>query len=654
LRHRALAATVRARGGWHVCSGAADPDNPTGTLVGMAGSTVADLVGRVLAGRYRLLGAIGSGASGRVYVADDVRLRRRVAVKVLHAALADDSGFLRRFRSEAQLAASLHHPNVMAVYDWGEDGVPFMVLELLAGGSLRSMLDAGNRLTPAQSAHVGGQVAGALDYAHGRGLVHRDIKPANLLFDEHGIVRVADFGLARALAEASWTEPAGAVVGTARYASPEQGTGAPLDGRSDLYALGLVMVEAVTGSVPLVGDSPLGTIGMRQERAITVGPELGALAPVLTRVCRANPDDRYPTADAMRAAIDEVAEQMPPPGPLVLAGLGAVGEDPHPTQVVRPVRELSLFDQDEPRSAPVSTRPASVARVNRSSRSAAPFLLGAVITVLIAAAVFVLARPSVGPTTTVPLLIGQSRSNAQQTALDKNLLVDWTYKKSDDRRGTVIAQTPEPGGFLSERTTVHLVLSDGPKPVTLPTDLAGKTQEDATKALEAQFAVQVVPTPDKVVPKGIVIRTNPAKAAPPDGTVQLIVSSGPPLAVVPDVSGRSYDSAVARLKERGFEAARSDDFNDTVPVDRVIGTDPQGGKKAPEGSAITVHVSKGPDLVLIPDFKGKTITESTDLSAAAGVEIQASGVIGKGRRVRAQAPEPGGKVKRGTVVTIFF
>jgi serine/threonine protein kinase len=621
--------------------------------MGMAGSTVADLVGRVLAGRYRLLGAIGSGASGRVYVADDVRLRRRVAVKVLHAALADDSGFLRRFRSEAQLAASLHHPNVMAVYDWGEDGVPFMVLELLAGGSLRSMLDAGNRLSPAQSAHIGGQVAGALDYAHGRGLVHRDIKPANLLFDEHGILRVADFGLARALAEASWTEPAGAVVGTARYAAPEQGSGAPLDGRSDLYALGLVMVESVTGSVPLVGDTPLGTIGLRQERAITVGPELGALAPILTRVCSASPADRYPTADAMRTAIVEVAEQMPPPGPLVLAGLGAVGEDPHPTQVVRPVRELSLFDQDQPRAVPVSTRPASVARVTPSSRSAAPFLRGAVITVLIAAAVFVLARPSVGPTTTVPLLIGQSRSNAQQTALDKNLLVDWTYRKSDDRRGTVIVQTPEPGGFLAERTTVHLVLSDGPKPVTLP-PLKGLPQADATKALEAQFAVQVVETPDKVVPKGVVIRSEPSTAARPDSAVTLIVSSGPPLAVVPDVSGRSYDAAVARLKERGFAAARSDDFNNTVPVDRVIGTDPVGGKKAPEGSAITVHVSKGPDLVLIPDFKGKTITESTDLAAAAGVEIQASGVIKKGRRVQAQAPEPGGKVQRGTVVTIFF
>src|SRR5207248_2433175 len=225
----------------------------------VATSRMADQVGRVLGGRYRLLAPIGTGASGRVYVADDVRLRRRVAVKVLHAALADDAGFLRRFRVEAQMAASLHHANIMAVYDWGEDGeVPFMVLELLAGGSLRGMLDSGVRLTPSQAVNVGRQAAAALAYAHARGLVHRDVKPANLLFDEHGILRVADFGLARALAEASWTEPVGSVVGTARYAAPEQATGAPLDGRADLYALAVVLVESVTGTVPAVGDTPIG------------------------------------------------------------------------------------------------------------------------------------------------------------------------------------------------------------------------------------------------------------------------------------------------------------------------------------------------------------------------------------------------------------
>ena len=171
----------------------------------MSPSPPTDLVGHVLAERYRLLAAVGSGASGRVYVGEDLRLRRRVAVKVLHGNLADDAGFLRRFRSEARVAAALSHPHIMAVYDWGEDrGVAFMVFELLTGGSLRAILDSGVRLSPAQCAHIGRQVAAALAYAHGRGIVHRDIKPANLLFDEHGIVRVADFGLARALAESSW------------------------------------------------------------------------------------------------------------------------------------------------------------------------------------------------------------------------------------------------------------------------------------------------------------------------------------------------------------------------------------------------------------------------------------------------------------------
>jgi serine/threonine-protein kinase len=588
-----------------------------------------------------------------VYVADDVRLRRRVAVKVLHAALADDAGFLRRFRSEAQLAASLHHPNVMAVYDWGEDGVPFMVLELLSGGSLRSMLDAGNRLSPAQVAHVGGQVAAALDYAHGRGLVHRDIKPANLLFDEHGIVRVADFGLARALAEASWTEPAGAVVGTARYAAPEQGSGAPLDGRADLYALGLVMVEAVTGSVPLVAETPLGTIGMRQERAIAVSSEVGALEPVLTRVCSANPDDRYPSADAMRLAISEVAERMPPPGPLPLAGLGAVGDDPHPTQVVRPVRELSLFDQDRPATAPVVSRPASLARVPRRTRSAAPFMLGALLAIAIATAAFVLTRPETGPMVPAPLLVGQTFRDAQNVALGKNLLVDKSYRKSDDPHDTVIGQDPAPGGFVAERSYVHLVLSTGPPKIALP-ELRGKSQAEATAALAAQFAVQIVNRSDDTIPKGTIIASDPVNRAAPDSTVTLVVSTGPPLVVVPEVSGRSYDQAVTRLRSRKFDARRRDDFNDTVPVGTVVGTEPEAGQKAPKGSAVTVVVSKGPDLVVVPDFVGKTVTESSDLATAAGVQIQAQGVLGRGHRVRAQDPPAGGQVKRDTVITIFF
>ncbi|HJR24011.1 MAG TPA: protein kinase, partial [Acidimicrobiales bacterium] len=203
----------------------------------MVVSRSTDQIGRVLSGRYRLIAPVGTGASAQVFLADDVRLKRRVAVKVLHEALAEDESFLRRFRAEAQAAAALNHPNILAVYDWGDDdGTPYLVTEYLGGGSLRTMLDRGTRLSPSQALLVGLQATRALDYAHRRGFVHRDVKPANLLFGEDGRLRIADFGLARALAEAAWTEPQGAVLGTARYASPEQAQGEAVDGRADVYS----------------------------------------------------------------------------------------------------------------------------------------------------------------------------------------------------------------------------------------------------------------------------------------------------------------------------------------------------------------------------------------------------------------------------------
>jgi len=340
----------------------------------------------------------------------------------------------------------------------------------------------------------------------------------------------------------------------------------------------------------------------------------------------------------------------------VLAGLGAVGEDPHPTQVVRPTRELSLFDQDRPEGPPPATRPvgyAQVARVPRRTRSAAPFLLGAVIAVLIAAAAFVLARPNVGPSVTVPLLVGQSRDAAEQAALDAKLLIDPTYRASDDPRDTVIAQDPQPGGFLPERTSIHVVLSEGPKLVDFPS-LAGQTQEAATQALQAQFAVNVINRSDDKVPKGTVINSDPKGSAPPDSTVTIYVSTGPPLVVVPDVRGRSYDRAVQRLANRKFNAARQDEFSD-APAGQVLGTEPLAGDRAPRGSTITVRVSKGPDLVDVPDFKGMTIERATAAAATAGVQIEAQGVLGANRKVRAQAPQAAdGKVKRNTVITLFF
>ena len=542
----------------------------------------------------------------------------------------------------------------MAVYDWGEDGVPFMVLELLAGGSLRSMLDRGTRLTPAQTAHVGGQVAAALDYAHSRGLVHRDIKPANLLFDEHGIVRVADFGLARALAEASWTEPAGTMLGTARYAAPEQATGAALDGRADVYALGLVMVESVTGTVPMVGDSPMGTLGMRQTSTIAVPDTLGPLVPIVERACAADPAERYPTAEDLRVAITEAAEALPPPGPLALAGLGEVSDDPHPTQVVQSRTQSPLFDQDERAGTAGRRTPTAAARVAQRRRSVGPLVLATVVIVAVAAVAFVFARPTAGPTRTVPLLIGMQQTDAKGKAFDDKFLFSPEQRRSDDPKGTIIEQSPEPGGFLSQGSTIHVVVSKGPKPIAIP-DVRGKTEAEMHGLLDPLFVPKVLLRTNETVPAGQVVRTDPTGTAQPDDEIRVIVSTGPRPRVVPNVVGKSYDEAVAALKVAKLGAARVDEFSNTVASGKVISTDPPTGAAAARDSAVKVHVSKGRDLVTIPNFVGMTIEDATKAATDAGVEIDASGVFTKKRKVLAQAPPAGGdKVPRGTVVTIFF
>ena len=290
-------------------------------------SRLSEETGRVLGGRYRLVAPIGVGTSSRVFLAVDTQLRRRVAVKLLHEALAEDEAFLRRFRAEARAAGALNHPNIVAVFDWGEDHsddgvVPYLVTEFLGGGSLREMLDRTPTLTPSQTLLVGLDSARALAHAHLRGLVHRDVKPGNLLFDDEGRLRLADFGLARALAEASWTEPTGTAVGTARYASPEQALGRRLDGRSDVYSLALVLVECLTGQVPFAADTTAATLALRTQGDLELGPELGGLRSVLERAGRLDPAER-PEAAEFEIALMATAEEYERPEPLpIVATLG--------------------------------------------------------------------------------------------------------------------------------------------------------------------------------------------------------------------------------------------------------------------------------------------------------------------------------------------
>jgi serine/threonine-protein kinase len=627
----------------------------------MAHSTLVDLVGRVLAERYRLLAPIGSGSSGRVYLADDIRLRRRVAVKVLHGGLADDAGFLRRFRAEAQMAAALHHPHVMAVYDWGEDdGVPFMVLELLKGGSLRGLLDAGPRLSPAQAAHVGRQVAAALGYAHVRGLVHRDIKPANLLFDEHGIVRVADFGLARALAEASWTEPAGTIVGTARYAAPEQAGGRPLDGRADLYSLAIVLVESCTGEVPVVGDTAMSTMAARSTRGIEAPPALGPLVPVIARAGRPEPQDRYPDAAAMGADLTAAARTLPSPGALPIAGIGEILDDVDSTRHAPLGR---LFDQDVATGAAGvadDAVPLAIAVPSRPQfrRSMVPWVVGLVVAVVLGAGVAMVAAGAApgGAHVPVPSLVGLDATAAKVGATDAELLMTVVERRtSDDPAGLVIAQHPSPGEFISSGDEIEVVVSRGPPPVPLP-DVTGKPLAEAQPLLEqAGFVVAVERRFDENVAKDITLGTEPAGGgqAPPESTVKLIVSDGPAPVAVPDVAGTSYAAAAATISAKRLEPVKREEFSDTIAVGTVIGTDPAAGQSAPRDSEVGVLVSKGPELIAVPGVIGQSVEAASQALKAAGLSADVQN-FSPGAKVRAQDPSAGTMVKRGAKVTLFL
>ncbi len=266
-----------------------------------------DQIGRVLGDRYRLTAPVGAGASAHVFLADDVRLHRQVAVKLLHSGIAQDAVFLRRFRAEARSIAKLNHPNIVGVHDWseGEEDEPYLVLEYLAGGSLRALLDTGYRLSLAQVRKVGIEAAEALKVAHAEGYVHRDIKPANLLFGDDGRLRIADFGLASSLIEAAFTEPGGGPIGTVKYAVPEQATGVRLDTKADIYALGLVLIEAVTGTVPLLAETMAGIIMRRSNEAVPVPEAMGPLRPILERMGQPLPADR-PTAHEVIEALTAV------------------------------------------------------------------------------------------------------------------------------------------------------------------------------------------------------------------------------------------------------------------------------------------------------------------------------------------------------------
>lgn len=670
----------------------------------MAISQATDRVGQVLGGRYRLLGPIGTGASATVYLADDVVLRRRVAVKVLHAALAEDSAFLERFRAEAQAAASLNHPHVMAVHDWGQGDVPFLVTELLGGGSLRALLDEGHLLDPAQARRIGVEAARALDYAHRRGFVHRDIKPANLLFDDEGRLCIADFGLARALAEAAWTEPMGAVLGTVRYASPEQAQGATLDGRSDVYSLGLVLIEAVTGEVPFTADTALGTLMARVDRAVPVPPALGPLTTALAAAGRPDPAERPdagafatllmaagdlgPVADlplAGTATIDPallepkdpttlyVAERKvlaahepeimaAPPGTttdgITIVSEGA--EQPPTTRIDRPTDEPRIFDveaDDDDGGVPVEVLATDSAPRRRRRRVA---LVVALVALLAAAGVVGGLWLTRTPTHVLGNFAGQSATDVEAHLRSDGLKVTTTQQYSDTvGSGDVISQDPAPGTTLKEGASVALVVSQGPEPVAVPQDLGGHALDEATRMLAAAGLKvgDITRKYDENWSKDVVLALGDGTPAqlPKGSAVPLVVSNGPEPRTIPDgLVGQSADAVTQKLESMGLKVVRDGgEYSKTVPAGNVLKVTPPSGQQLDKGGTVTLTVSNGPPVVVIPSsIVGLDVDTATTKLENLGLVV--AGITGNPRKpVTGSTPAVGTTVQIGSSVTLL-
>jgi eukaryotic-like serine/threonine-protein kinase len=648
-----------------------------------------ELVGRVVGSRYRLLRPVGSGASAHVYVAEDVRLKRRIALKVLHPALAQDRSFQRRFQAEAQTVAGLRHPGIVRVYDWGEDqGEAFLAMELLEGGSLRGLLDRGYKLTISQAAALGLDVAAALAYAHARGLVHRDIKPANLLFDEEGHASVADFGIARALAEASWTEPVGALVGTARYAAPEQLNGVALDGRADVYALALVLVEAVTGEVPFSLDTTLGALMARASRPIPVPVELGLLQSVLERAGAAVPEQRL-TAESVAEEIAAVARRLKAPAPLSLRRLplALTGEAGEPTDLGanrRGAEDRSRNDRGG-NDRGGNDRGGNDRRANdrggndRGGSRRKPVDPG--LTILVGDLPPVIQEepraPATGAATTAPATTGTATPAPAAAAIAGPATP--VPVAADDRRPPAATaphrrrrRWPRRLGFAvvvllfaAAGAGVGLYLTrPAPPPPPPPTygvpTLSGDSLVTATSALAKEHLTIVVSARQwsPTAAKGRVIAQYPAPGARllAKQKVSVTLSLGPQPVVVPSLATLDLAQARSFLKADGLRMGTvTRQTSMTVPAGIIISSSGQGHRQLP-GTPVNVVLSVGKPMATVPAAAaGMSFTHLEADLEAAGLRVAEyryySNSIAAGVVISTE-PGPGTSQVVGTTVTV--
>ena len=643
-----------------------------------------------LAGRYEVRSLIGRGGMAEVHLGFDTRLSRVVAIKMLRRDLAQDSIFQARFRREAQSAASLNHPNIVAVYDTGEEiiedatgrsiAVPYIVMEYVEGHTVKDLISDGTAVPINEAIEIVSGVLSALQYSHANHLVHRDIKPGNIMLTSDGKVKVMDFGIARALTDSQATmTQTNAVVGTAQYLSPEQARGETVDERSDLYSTGVVLFELLTGRPPFKGDSAVAVAYQHVEQIPPTPSSIlsdipDSLDRVVLKALAKNRDDRYRSAAEMLSDLQRVARGMDVGAPpadswatevLPSAGLvGARAAVPAATSTVSaPAARVSSTSTSLP-AVGSDGDAASKAAAARKRRTAIIMTLVVIALLLIGGSVWALSRSAATPeAVSVPNVVGLSQADAKSQIEAAGLEWELNPEKvaSDTVDKDAVASTDPAGGAQAEKgSTVRVTISSGPDSVTLPDNLVGMSPDDARQAVEAlglKWEVNSSKVASDTVAEGKVAQTNPSPGSKVKAgqTITAYLSSGSDQVEVPDLVGMSQDQARSALKAVGLELGNVTTVDSDKDKDRIVSQDPETGSKVKKGTTIAVSISTGKAAqVEIPTVVGISREDAEAQLKALGLTVTVEEVSGSqpSGQVTAVEPGEGSKVDKNSTVKL--
>ncbi|MFD7015088.1 Stk1 family PASTA domain-containing Ser/Thr kinase [Streptomyces sp. NPDC059161] len=631
---------------------------------------------RRLGGRYELGQVLGRGGMAEVYLAHDTRLGRTVAVKTLRADLARDPSFQARFRREAQSAASLNHPAIVAVYDTGEDyvdnvSIPYIVMEYVDGSTLRELLHSGRKLLPERTLEMTIGILQALEYSHRNGIVHRDIKPANVMLTRTGQVKVMDFGIARAMGDSGMTmTQTAAVIGTAQYLSPEQAKGEQVDARSDLYSTGCLLYELLTVRPPFVGDSPVAVAyqHVREEPQppsnfdAEITPEMDAI--VLKALVK-EPEYRYQSADEMRADIEAYLDGQPV---AATAALGAVGYgngydgynsgygNDQPTTALRPTDpagQTSMLPPVNPDDGGYGYDDRPDRRRQKKSHTSTILLVLAGVLVLVGAILIGKSVFSGGADSTsvsVPQLVGSSQGDAEKLATNAGVKMSVTKNEpcADQPKGNICSQNPA-NGNMKKGETVSVTVSTGAPKIEVP-DVTQKDKDSATQLLQSKgFQVKTKEVESSSTP-GTVDSQDPqgGSQAEKNSTVTLTIAKKQ-ATKLPDVTGTDYNAAVQQLSALGFTNVSRQDVDSDKPLNQIVSMTPAGNTPQAKDVQIVLKVSKGPQQTppqtqgQVPQgLVGQTVKKATQMLNDAGFSnIQFSQGSSNDEKARVAIVTPG-------------